>query len=545
MDRISLATAEHLPARHYGESSGVPQARFTNHFYVPIISLTAVLKPDSPGSPRRTMDPTRHPLNENGVQMSEQPREHESDLAVIGAGPGGYTAAFMAADHGRKVTLIDETEQPGGVCLNCGCIPSKTLLHMARLLAEAREAADRGMVFQPPAIDLDKLRAWKNEVISRNASGLRQLARARKVEIVRARARFIGPRTLRLADGASGDLRLAFNHAIIATGASPANMPGLTLESTRIMDSTAALDLPEIPASLLVVGGGYIGLEIGTVYAALGSRVTVVEMMPDLLPGADRDLVRVLHNRLKKTFTSILLKSKIVSIADTGQGISATIATDGADPPVRQVFDRVLIAVGRTPNSSGLDLDRAGIEVDNHGLVRVDQQRRTTNACVFAIGDVAGGPMLAHKASHEARVVAETLAGKNACFAPMVVPCVIFTDPEVAWAGLTEAEASEKGIPFETAKFPWAASGRAASIGRTDGLTKILVSRDDKRILGIGIVGSGAGELLAEGVLAIEMKATARDVARCIHAHPTLSETVGEAAEAIFGATPHVFRPQR
>ncbi|NLE58490.1 MAG: dihydrolipoyl dehydrogenase [Planctomycetes bacterium] len=477
--------------------------------------------------------------------MSESPKTRETDLVVIGAGPGGYTAAFMAADHGRKVTLVDIAEQLGGVCLNCGCIPSKTLLHMAHLVSETRQAADRGVVFQPPAVDLDKLRAWKNEVISRNASGLRQLAKARKVEIVRARARFIGTRTLQVAEAGGDQFPLAFNHAVIATGSSPATIPGLSIESHRMMDSTAALDLAEIPGSLLVIGGGYIGLEIGTIYAALGSRVTVVEMMPDLLFGADRDLVRILHNRLKKTFSSILLNSKVVSLTDTGRGISATIATDGAACPVEQVYDRVLLAVGRTPNSGGLDLGVAGIEVDDRGFIRVDEQRRTTNERVLAVGDVAGGLMLAHKAAHEARVAAETLAGRDTRFAPAAVPCVVFTDPEIAWAGLTATEASEKGIPCETAKFPWAASGRAASIGRTDGLTKILVSPEDKRILGIGIVGSGAGELLAEGVLAIETKATARDVARCIHAHPTLSETIGEAAESACGTTPHIVRPQR
>lgn len=477
--------------------------------------------------------------------MSQNPKQRESDLVVIGAGPGGYTAAFLAADHGRKVTLIDAGEQPGGVCLNYGCIPSKTLLHMAHLLAETREAADRGVSFHPASVDLDKLRAWKNEVVSRNASGLRQLAKARRVEMVRARARFVDPRTLQLTDAAGDNFRLTFNHAIIATGATPASIPDLTLENPRIMDSTAALDLPEIPGSLLILGGGYIGLEIGTVYAALGSRVTVVEMTPDLLPGADRDLVRILHNRLKKTFAAIMLKSKVTSLADTGHGISATIAAEGTDRPAQQVFDRALVAVGRSPNSAQLDLHLAGIEVNRQGFVRVDQQLRTTNPQVFAVGDLAGGLMLAHKAAHEARVAVEVLTGNDTRFAPAAVPCIAFTDPEIAWAGLTETEASAKGIPFETARFPWAASGRAASIGRTDGLTKILVSPDDKRILGIGIVGTGAGELLAEGVLAIEMKATARDVARCIHAHPTLSETVGEVAESAFGITPHIFRPQR
>ncbi len=476
--------------------------------------------------------------------MSQNAATQENDLVVIGAGPGGYTAAFLAADKGRKTLLIDCAEQPGGVCLNCGCIPSKTLLHMAKLIAEAREATEHGVGLQLAGIDLDRLRAWKNEVISRNASGLRQLAKARKTEFLRATARFTGRDASRLtvADGSVTEIRFA--DAIIATGSRPATIPGLPVDNPRIMDSTVALDLPEIPATLLVIGGGYIGLEIGTVYAALGSRVTVVEMTGDLLTGTDRDLVRVLHNRLKKTFAGILLKTRVVSLADADDGVLATVVTEGAASSTQQVFDRVLVAVGRVPHSSNLGLDAAGIQVDAKGLILVDGQRRTANEHVFAIGDVVGGPMLAHKASHEARAVVDVLTGKTGTSSG-VVPSVVFTDPEVACVGLSEAEAGRQGIPFEVARFPWAASGRAATLGRTDGLTKILVSPDDKRILGIGIVGSGAGELLAEGVLAIETKVTAGELARCIHAHPTLSETIGEAAESILGSTPHIFRPPR
>lgn len=487
------------------------------------------------------------PAREDTTHMSE-PTKREVDLAVIGAGPGGYVAAFLAADRGLKVTVVDRAEQPGGVCLNCGCIPSKTLLHMAKLIAEAREAAERGLNLELAGIDLDRLRAWKNDVISRNAAGLRQLAMARKVEMVRATARFAAPRTLDLADtGSNNGARgpLAFRKALIATGSRPATASWLNTDSPRVLDSTAALDLPDIPRSLLVVGGGYIGLEIGTIYAALGSRVTVVEMTADLLPEADRDLVRILQSRLGKTFAGVMLKSRVTSIADTSEGIAATIETDGVSPPVQQIFDRVLVAVGRTPNSKDLGLDAAGIRVDPKGFIVVDERRQTANDHVFAIGDVVGGPMLAHKASHEARVTVDLLTGGQAPPGSATIPAIVFTDPEIAWAGLTESEARSRHIPHEVAKFPWTASGRAGCNGRTDGLTKILVCPEDKRILGVGIVGSGAGELLAEGVLAIETRATARDVARCIHAHPTLSETVAEAAEAAIGPTPHIFRPRR
>jgi dihydrolipoamide dehydrogenase len=480
--------------------------------------------------------------------MNNHPATQGRDLIVVGAGPGGYTAAFLAADHGRTVTLVDPGEQPGGVCLNRGCIPSKTLLHIAKIINEAREAAEHGLNLQFSGVDLDKLRAWKNDVVAKNASGLRQLAKARRVDVVRATASFADSRTVELnmiGSEVNRIERFGFNDAIIATGSLPATLPGLDTDSPRIMDSTAALDLPDVPGSLLVVGGGYIGMEIGTIYAALGSRVTLVEMTADLLAGADRDLVRVLQIRLKKTFAGIMLKSKVASITDSGRDVSVTIVTDGATSAVEQTYDRVLVATGRIPNSRSLNLEAAGVQVDQRGFVLVDQHRRTANGHIFAIGDVVGGPMLAHKASHEARAVVETLAGEPAQPQTAVVPAVVFTDPEIGWAGMTETEAAAQGIPFELAKFPWSASGRAASIGRTDGLTKILVSPDDKRILGIGIVGAGAGELLAEGVLAIETSTTARDLARCIHAHPTLSETVGEAAEAVFGTTPHIYHPKR
>ncbi len=478
--------------------------------------------------------------------MTHPATNQNTNLAVIGAGPGGYAAAFLAADHGMAVRLIDSAGQPGGVCLNCGCIPSKTLLHAAKLIVDARQAAEHGLNLQLAGIDLDRLRAWKNDVIAKNASGLRQLARARKVEIVQARARFADRRTLLLEEPGTGATSpLAFGHAVIATGSRPSAIPGMNTGSQRIMDSTAALDLPDTPRTLLVIGGGYIGLEIGTIYAALGSRVTVVEMTADLLAGADRDLVRVLQNRLRKTFAGIRLKSRAVSIADTGQDVAVSITQDGSASPTQETYDRVLVAVGRAPNSEDLNLEAAGIQVDARRFIAVDEHYRTAQDRIFAIGDVIGGPMLAHKASHDARGAVSVLTDRPDRIGPATVPSVVFTDPEVAWAGLTETEAAARSVPHEVARFPWAASGRAASIGRTDGLTKILVSPDDKRVLGVGIVGYGAGELLAEAVLAIETKATARDLARSIHAHPTLSETVGHAAETACGTTPDIFHPQR
>ena len=478
--------------------------------------------------------------------MTQDATTREIDLVVIGAGPGGYAAAFAAADRGMKTILVDAGEDPGGVCLNRGCIPSKTFLHIAKLINETREASLMGLQFSPPRIDVAGLRKWKNAVVAKNAGGVRQLAKARGVEILRAYARFEDSRTLALTEpegDGKGLGQLGFGKAIIATGSRPTFIPALQIDSPRVWDSTAALELPEVPKSLLVVGGGYIGLEMGTVYAALGSEVTVVEMTDGLLPGADRDLVRVLQNRLKKAFKSILLKTKVVEMSDTSKSVAVRL--DGEQGGSEQQFDRVLVSVGRTPNSDDIGLENTSVKLTERGFVEVDEQRRTADESIYAIGDVAGEPMLAHKASREAKVAVEAMLGEPAAFDARAIPAVVFTDPEIAWAGLSETQAKERGTEIEIAKFPWGASGRATAIGRNDGLTKIIVAPGTRRILGVGIVGVGAGELIAEGVLAIEMGATAEDVGMSIHAHPTLSETIGEGAELAFGTTTHVYRPPR
>jgi len=467
--------------------------------------------------------------------------DRQTGVVVIGAGPGGYAAAFAAADRGLNVVLVDADPQPGGVCLNRGCIPSKTLLHVARLIAEAEDAKRWGITFGKPEIDLDTLRDWKNKVIDKSAGGIRTLAGRRKIEIVRAWARFESSTTLSLSSEKGGrpdQGTLTFEHAIIATGSRPTAISALDIDSDRVMDSTAALELKNIPKSLLVVGGGYIGLETGTFHAALGSHVTVVEMTDGLLPGADRDLVRVAQVRFRKIFKEILLKTEVVEMTDIGEAVSVKLET--ADGQQRsETFDRVLVAVGRKPNSEGLSLENTQAKIDASGFIEVNNKRQTADTHIYAIGDVVGEPMLAHKASHEARVVAEVIAGDRATFDVRAIPAVVFTDPEIAWAGLTETEARTAGMDITVGKFPWGASGRASAIGRNDGLTKIICASDSKRILGVGIVGVGAGEMIAEAVVAIEMGATADDLARCIHPHPTLSETIMEAAEAAFGTTTH------
>ncbi|NLX13488.1 MAG: dihydrolipoyl dehydrogenase [Phycisphaerales bacterium] len=479
--------------------------------------------------------------------MSAENGPKRTDVAVIGAGPGGYVAAFAAADKGLKVTLIDADPQPGGVCLNRGCIPSKALLHVARLINESREAEAWGVRFAPPEIDIDALRQWKNSVVGKNSGGIRQLAKARGVELIQAWARFENSQTLLLSserDGEADQGRLEFQNAIIAVGSRPTVIPALNIDSPRVMNSTDALELPDVPESLLIIGGGYIGLEMGTAYAALGSAVSVVEMTDGLLPGADRDLVRILHNRLKNTFKAIHLSTKVVSLEDAGESVKVVLRDhDGQEST--QSFARVLVSVGRTPNSDVVGLDKTRVRVIERGFVAVDPQRRTDDPHIYAIGDIAGEPMLAHKASYEGKVAVEAIAGEPAMFDARAVPAVVFTDPEIAWAGLTETQATAADMPFEVAKFPWGASGRATAMGRNDGLTKMIVSPENKAILGVGIVGIGAGELIAEAVLAIEMGAIAQDVAMSIHAHPTLSETVGECAEQAFGTSPHLFRPRR
>jgi dihydrolipoamide dehydrogenase len=473
--------------------------------------------------------------------MSSESKTH---LAVIGGGPGGYAAAFLAADLGLEVTLIDPEENPGGVCLYRGCIPSKALLHVAKLINETGESAEWGIEYAKPKIDLDKLRDFKNKVVGRLTGGTGQLLKQRKIEHIRGRAVFLDANTLEITDLENKKQKLSFDYAILATGSRPATIPNISVDSPRVLNSTSALDLEDIPKSLLVIGGGYIGLEMGTVYAAIGSKVSVVEMMPGLLPGADRDLVRILGKRLENKFENIMLKTKVVEMKALKDSVKVTFEDEEGKKEEKK-FDKVLISIGRKPNSESIGLENTKVEVDKRGFVLVDDQRRTKESSIYAIGDIAGEPMLAHKASHEGRVAAEAIAGKQTAYEPQAIPAVVFTDPEIAWCGLTENEAKEKGIKAEVMRFPWAASGRAITMDRTDGLTKLLFDPETERILGMGIAGAGAGELISEGVLAIEMAALASDIKLSIHPHPTLSETVMESAEMFFGHATHVYKPKR
>ena len=471
------------------------------------------------------------------------PDNPTTQLVVVGGGPGGYAAAFLAADMGMRVALVEPEPNPGGVCLYRGCIPSKALLHIAKLLDEAKHAAAWGIHFDEPTIDLDALRGFKQQVVDKLTGGVGQLSSQRKIEHVRGRATFVGANDLSidLVDGGSRTLR--FEQAILATGSSPTRLPFFP-ESRRIWDSTSALELPSIPKRLLVVGGGYIGLELGSVYAALGSAVTVVEMTDGLLPGADRDLVRPLAKRLESRM-EILLNTKVTAVEEQKRSVEVTFEGAGAEAAAQRKFEAVLVAVGRRPNTRGLGLENTRIVVGDDGFVQVDGQLRTAESSIFAIGDLVGQPMLAHKASHEGRLAVEVIAGHKAVFEPAAIPAVVFTDPEVAWCGLTETEAKAQGIAAEVARFPWGASGRAKTLDRDDGLTKLLIDPKTERILGVGIVGPGAGELIAEGVLAIEMAALATDLKLSIHPHPTLSETMMESAEVFFGQATHVYRPKR
>lgn len=465
-------------------------------------------------------------------------------IAVVGAGPGGYAAAFLAADLGMSVTIIDPEVNPGGVCLYRGCIPSKALLHVAKLIEESHQAKDWGIEFSEPKIDLNRLRSFKENVVKKLTGGLGVLSKQRKVHYVQGRASFQNSTTLSVTKADGSQESLTFDRIIIATGSRPAMVPTLKLDTPRMMDSTGALDLPDTPGSLLVVGGGYIGLELGSVYAALGTRVTVVEMLPGLLPGADRDLVLPLHKRLEKMFDSILLNTTVSAVKEEGNGIRATLkAQDGTTQ--EKVFDRVLVSVGRKPNSEIPGLEKTQVKVGPKGFIQVNKQLQTDDPSISAIGDVVGEPMLAHKASHEGRVAVEAIAGHKVAFEPNAIPAVVFTDPEVAWCGLTETQAQNENREIKVAKFPWAASGRAITLDRPEGMTKLILDPRTERVLGVGIVGVGAGELIAEGVLAIEMAALAKDVALTIHPHPTLSETVMESAEVFYGTSTHIYRPKR
>ncbi len=473
--------------------------------------------------------------------MSDTP---SLNIAVIGGGPGGYAAAFLAADLGMNVTLIDPEVNPGGVCLYRGCIPSKALLHVAKLLEESHEAKNWGIEFAAPKIDLARLRGWKEGVVKKLTSGLGILSKQRKVHYVQGRAAFESSTTLRVTKSDGSEESLPFDRIVIATGSRPAIVPALKLDTPRMMDSTGALNLEDIPGSLLVVGGGYIGLELGSVYAALGTRVSVVEMLPGLLPGADRDLVLPLHKRLEKMFDGILLNTTVAAVKDEGAAIRATLkAQDGATQ--EKLFDRVLVSVGRKPNSDISGLEKTHVQVGPRGFIQVNTQLQTDDPSIYAIGDVVGEPMLAHKAMHEGRTAIEAIAGHKVAFEPNAIPAVVFTDPEIAWCGLTETQAQKENREIKVARFPWAASGRAVTLDRPEGMTKLLIDPQTERVLGVGIVGVGAGELIAEGVLAIEMAALAKDVAMTIHPHPTLSETVMNAAEVFFGTSTDIYRPKR
>lgn len=463
----------------------------------------------------------------------------KAELVVIGAGPAGYPAAFYAADLGMRVTLIDKDVNPGGVCLYRGCIPSKALLHIAKVIHESEEAADMGITFSKPKVNLDKVRAWKESVVQRLTGGLGQLSKARNISYIRGTATFTDANNLAIETADGPSQTLAFEHAILATGSRPTKVPGLSIDSPRVLDSTTALELADVPKRLLVVGGGYIGLEMSTVYAALGSKVTVVEMLSGMLPGADRDLVRPLAQRLEKDFEAILVDTKVVDLREEKDGLHVRLeGTKVKDP--EQVFDKVLISVGRKPNSENLGLEHTRIKVTERGFIAIDPQRRTAEPHIFAIGDIAGEPMLAHKGTHEGFVAVEAIRGKKTVFEPRAIPAVVFTDPEVAWVGITETEAKAQKLNFKVARFPWAASGRATTLERNDGVTKLIVDKDTGRILGVGMTGVNAGDMIAESALAIEMGATAEDLKLTIHPHPTLSETVMEAAEVYFGHSTHM-----
>ena len=499
----------------------------------------ATKAPPPPSAPPAA-PPVAPPLAKVGAQ-AEAKADLYAEVVVLGAGPGGYTAAFRAADLGKKTMLIERYPTLGGVCLNVGCIPSKALLHIAKVITEAEDAGRAGIEFGAPKIDIKKLRDWKSGVVDKHTRGLAGLARQRKVQVVQGRGEFASPNTIAVHTG-EGKKTIAFDHCIIATGSSVARIPGFPYEDRRIFDSTAALELPEIPKRLLVIGGGIIGLEMATVYDALGSQVSVVELMDSLIPGADKDIVRVLHKRIEKRYEKILLKTKVPKIEPQKDGLRVTF--DGAGAPQPEVYDYVLLAVGRRPNGREINAGAAGVHVDERGFIPVDKQLRTNVPNIHAIGDVCGEPMLAHKATHEGRTAAEVIAGHKAYFDARTIPCVAYTDPEIAWMGLTESDAQAQGVEYDKAVFPWTASARASSTGRDDGVTKLLFDRNSGRLLGAAMAGVNAGELIAETVLALEMGADAADIGLTVHPHPTLSETVFFAAEIAEGSITDLYVPK-
>jgi dihydrolipoamide dehydrogenase len=466
-----------------------------------------------------------------------------ADVVVLGSGPGGYTAAFRAADLGKKVVMIERYATIGGVCLNVGCIPSKALLHAARVISEADEMSHFGVKFGKPEVDIDALRGWKDGVVGRLTKGLAGLAKQRKVDVVTGVGRFASPHMIEVTAADGKKTTVSFDHCVIAAGSSVAKIPGFPYDDPRLVDSTGALQLASIPKRMLVIGGGIIGLEMACVYDALGARVSVVELADGLIPGADRDLVKPLQKRLEKRYEAILLKTKVSKLEATAAGLRATFEGEGAPEP--QLYDRVLLAVGRRPNGREIGAENAGVVVNERGFIPADNQQRTNVAHIFAIGDVCGEPMLAHKATHEGKLAAEVIAGHKVAFDARTIPSVAYTDPEIAWMGLTETQAKAQGIEYEKASFPWAASGRALATGRDEGMTKLLIDKDTRRILGAGMVGPNAGELIAETVLALEMGADTEDLGLTIHPHPTLSETVFFAAEIAEGSITDLYMPKR
>ncbi|HYN79353.1 MAG TPA: dihydrolipoyl dehydrogenase [Lamprocystis sp. (in: g-proteobacteria)] len=477
----------------------------------------------------------------NPEQSVTQPQDLTAEVAIIGGGPGGYTAAFRAADLGKQVVLIERYDALGGVCLNVGCIPSKALLHAAAIIQEAKTLGEMGVTFAPPKIDLEQMRAGKDKVVARLTGGLAALAKQRKVQIVTGEGRLEGPNRLSVATS-GGQVNVTFEHCIIACGSSPVRIPGFPHEDPRVMDSTGALEIRDIPARLLIVGGGIIGLEMAAVYAALGSRIDVVELQSQLMPGCDLDLVRAFEKVIKPRYERIMLETKVAAMDATPAGIK--VVFDGKHPG-EETYDKVLVAVGRRPNGASVNAPAAGVTVDARGFIPVDGHLRTNVPHIYAIGDVVGNPMLAHKATHEAKTAAEVIAGLPALFDPLTIPSVAYTDPEVAWMGLTETEAKQQGIAYEKGVFPWAASGRALGIHRDEGLTKLLFDPETHRILGAGIVGVNAGELIGEAVLALEMGADYEDIGLTIHPHPTLNETIGLAAEMAHGSITDLMPPKK
>ncbi len=466
-----------------------------------------------------------------------------AQLVVIGAGPGGYAAAFLAADLGMEVAIVEKEANPGGVCLYRGCIPSKALLHAAKIISEAKHAESFGISYTAPKIDLTKLRTWKESVVNKLTGGLGVLAKARKIKYFQGEASFVNSTTISIKKSDGSTEQLTFQKAILATGSRPSVIPAFP-KSKHLWDSTAALSLETIPEKLLVIGGGYIGMELGTAYHELGSKVSIVEMLSGLLPGADRDLADVLNKRAKGMFTNIMLETKVLKMEESPNGLKVTFA-DKDNKEFSEEYNKVLVSIGRKPNSENLGLENTKVKVTPRGFVEVNAQRRTADENIYAIGDIAGDPMLAHKASHEGRVAVEAIMGKKVAWEPHAIPAVVFTDPEIAWCGITEAEAVKEGKNVKVVKFPWGASGRALTLDRQDGLTKMIIDPDTERILGIGIVGVGAGEMISEGVLAIEMGCVANDLKLSIHPHPTLSETMMETAESFFGHSTHIYKPKK